>query len=120
MNEELMAAIDVMAYGYEVSVSINGADIGISGGKSQSLRLMGRDHPMASRLPDDMKNLACLQPGENELEIAYKRTPGEDSSGLTIEIKSEEQFRNDEKTFFLRRGPDDDTDAENVTDSFTL
>lgn len=32
MNKEIMGAIDVMAYGYNVKIFINGIDIGIRGG----------------------------------------------------------------------------------------
>jgi hypothetical protein len=63
MSEDLMAAIDVMAYGYEVSVSINGIDIGVRGGKSESKRLFGVNHSMVSQLPEQMKNLVCLKSG---------------------------------------------------------
>ena len=120
MSEELMAVIDVMAYGYDVSVSINGLDIGIHGGKSESKRLLGEDDPMASRLPADMKNLACLKSGENELEIVYKRLTDEDFGPMTIEVKSAEQFENDEHAFFLREDTDDIDKPKNVTGKFSL
>lgn len=120
MSEELMAAIDVMAYGYEVTVSINGLDIGIKGGKSESKRLMGQDDPTGGRLPADMKNLACLKSGENALAISYKRLTDEDFGPMTIEIKSEEQFRNEENVFFLRDEQSQDAGEEALTDKFTL
>lgn len=121
MSEELMAVINVMAYGYEVSVSFNGIDIGIRGGKSESKRLMEENDPMAPRLPPDMKNLACLKSGENELEIVHKRLKDEDSTGLTIEVKSQEQFTNDEYVFFLREDSDDAGNTpKNVTGKFSL
>jgi|GEM_PF-3149974 len=120
MSEELMAVIDVMAYGYEVSVSINAIDIGIKGGKSESKRLMGDSDPMVSGLPADMKNLACLKSGENELEITYKRLTDEDLGPMTIEVKSAEQFENDEHAFFLREDTDDIDEPKNVTGKFSL
>ncbi len=121
MSEELMAVINVMAYGYEVSVSVNGIDIGIHGGKSESKRLMGENDPNSSRLPPDMKNLACLKSGENELEIVHRVLKAEESTGLTIEIKSQEQFTNDEYVFFLQEDPDDaDNAPKNVTGKFSL
>ena len=118
MSEELMAAIDVMAYGYEVAVSINGIDIGVQGGKSESKRLFGANHSMVSQLPEHMKNLVCLKSGENELKIEYKRLKDEDSTGLTIEIKSEEQFANDEHVFFHREEPSEDYDSKSITGKF--
>jgi len=120
MSEDLMAVINVMAYGYEVSISINGLDIGIQGGQSESKRLMGQDDPMVSQLPAEMKNLACLKSGENELETAYKRVGDEVSSGLSIEIKSEEQFRNDEHTFLHQGDPGQDAESKTVTGKFAL
>jgi HSP20 family molecular chaperone IbpA len=65
---------------------------------------------MVSELPEEMKNLACLKSGENELNIVYKRLKEEDSTGLTIEVKSEEQFTNDEHVFFHREEPDENYD----------
>jgi hypothetical protein len=120
MSEELMAVIDVMAYGYEVSVSINGCDIGINGGKSESKRLLGQDDPMASSLPSDMKNLACLKSGENELKIAYKRLTDEDFGPMTIEVKSAAQFENDEHAFLLREDTNDIREPKNAGGTFSL
>ena len=120
MSEDLMAVIDVMAYGYEVAVSINGVDIGVQGGKSESKRLFGVNHSMVPQLPKEMKNLACLKSGENELKISYKRLKDEDSTGLTVEIKSEEQFTNDEHVFFHREEPSDDYDLKSITGTFML
>lgn len=120
MSEDVMAAIDVMAYGYEVTVLINGIDIGVKGGKSESKRLLGANHSMVSQLPEELKNLACLNPGENELKIEYKRLKDVDSTGLTVEIKSEEQFANDQHTFFHREDPNEDYDLKNITGKFKV
>ena len=120
MSEDVMAVIDVMAYGYEVTVSINGIDIGVQGGKSESKRLFGVNHSMVSQLPEHMKNLACLKSGENELKISYKRLKDEDSTGLTVEIKSEEQFANDEHVFFHREEPSENYDLKSITGTFKI
>jgi len=120
MTEELMAVINVMAYGYETSVAINGLDMSIAGGQSESKRLLGQDDPMASQLPTEMKNLACLKSGENEVEVTYKRVGDEVSSGLSIEVKSEEQFRNDEHVFLHKGDPGQDAESKTVTGKFNL
>ncbi len=120
MSEDLMAAIDVMAYGYEVAVSINGIDIGVKGGKSESKRLFGKNHSMASQLPEQMKNLACLKSAENELKIVYKRLKEEGSTGLTIAVKSEEQFANDQHAYFFKTEPDENNDSNSITATFNL
>ena len=96
MGNDLMGAMDVMAYGYRVAVTINGVDLKVKGGKSESARLFGAEHSMASQLPEEMKHLACLKEGANEIRVDYERLKEEDSTGLTIEIKSEEQFATDE------------------------
>ena len=120
MSEDVMAVIDVMAYGYEVTVWINGIDIGVQGGKSESKRLFGTNHSMVSELPEHMKNLACLKSGENELKIEYKRLKDEDSTGLTVEVKSEEQFANDEHVFFHRDEPNENYDSQSITGTFKI
>jgi hypothetical protein len=120
MSEDVMAAIDVMAYGYKVTVWINGIDIGVQGGKSESKRLFGANHSMVSELPEQLKNLACLKSGENELKIEYKRLKDEGSTGLTVEVKSEEQFANDEHVFFHREDPNENYDLKSITGKFKV
>ena len=96
MEKELMCVINVMAYGYSVKVFINSVDIRIKGGKSESARLFGKEHSMAQQLPEDMKYLVCLKAGENEIILEYQRMKDDDSTGLTVELKSEEQFTSEE------------------------
>jgi len=120
MSEDVMAAIDCMAYGYEVTVWINGIDIGVQGGKSESKRLFGANHSMVSELPEELKNLACLKSGENELKIAYKRLKDEDSTGMTVEVKTEEQFTNDEHVFYYRNEPNENYASKSITGKFRI
>ena len=120
MGKELMGALDVMAYGYSVTVLINGTDVHITGGKSQSARLFGADDLMAGELPDDMKYLACLKDGANEIQVDFRRLPDEDSTGLTIELKSAEQFATDECLFRFREEPDAGKESGSLTESFQL
>ena len=118
MADELMATVEVMAYGYEVTLKVNGVDAGFKGGKSESKRLFGIDDPMVEHLPPEMKNLACLKSGKNHLQIEYKRVPGEDSTGLTVEVRSAAQAGTDECAFRLREDPSDDDAPKSITDSF--
>lgn len=110
MGKDLAGAIDVMAYGYNVAVLINGVDVGIRGGKSESKRLFGTDHSMMSKLPEDMKNLACLKAGANEIQVDYQGLKDVDSTGMTIELRSAEQFGTDECRFHFREEPDEKYD----------
>ncbi len=120
MEKDLAGAIDVMAYGYNVAVLINGLDIGIRGGKSESKRLFGRDHSMVSKLPEDMKNLACLKMGTNEIHVNYQGLQNVDSTGLTVDLRSAEQFGTDECLFHFREEPDENYESKSMTESFDM
>ena len=120
MGIDLAGAIDVMAYGYKVAVLINGVDIGIMGGKSESKRLFGTDHSMVSKLPDEMKSLACLKMGANEIRVDYQRLQDVDSTGLTVELRSAEQFGTDECRFRFREEPDENYESKSMTESFDM
>ena len=120
MDKNLIGAIEVMAYGYNVAVLINGIDIGIKGGKSESKRLFGTDHSMMSKLPEDMKNLACLKAGANEIRVDYQRLQDVDEPPLTIDFRSEEQFGTDECLFHFRGEPDENYESKSMTESFDM
>jgi len=120
MGKDLAGAIDVMAYGYNVVVLINGVDIGIRGGKSESKRLFGTNHSMVSELPEEMKNLACLKAGANEILVDYQRLQDVDSTGMTIELRSAEQFGTDECLFRFREEPDENYESKSMTESFDM
>ncbi len=96
MSKNIMAAITILARGYDVQIIINGSDIGVTGGKTESLRLFSENHTMVPDLPEDMKQLVCLKKGENRMSLKFKRLEDDDSSKLTVELKSKEQFVNDE------------------------
>ncbi len=117
MAEELMAAIDVMAYGYEVKVMINGIDIGIEGGKSEGKRLFGMDSPAVKGLPPEFKNLACLKEGQNEITVTYKKIPDAKMPSLTINLSTEEQFKKGEHLFYVK---DIQDDSGEIKETFTL
>jgi len=99
---------------------INGVDIGIRGEKSESKRLFGTDHSMVSKLPEEMKSLACLKMGANEIRVDYQRLQGVDSTGLTVELRSAEQFGTDECLFHFLEEPDENYESKSMTESFDI
>ena len=106
MTRDLMAAITILASGYAVNIAINGIDIGVTGGKSESLKLFGDSHSMVPVLPEDMKKLVCLKKGANEIACKFKCLDNESKSGLTIELKSKEQFAKEECLVSLKENLD--------------
>lgn len=75
--KEINASVSSMGYGYTVKVTVNGVDIGVKGGKSESMRLMNTDHPMFNEAtPEIRARLFVLKPGENALHVEYKKTGG--------------------------------------------
>jgi hypothetical protein len=50
----------------------------------------------------------------------YKRLKDEDSTGMTVEIKSEAQFENDEHVFYHRDEPNEDYDSKSITGKFNI
>ena len=86
---EISAALSVMGYGHAVKVLVNGADIGITGGKSQSIRLFNQGHPWGAKAaPAQRARNFVLKPGENELVIEFTREP-KANDRLTIELQAE-------------------------------
>lgn len=85
---EYMAVLAVMGYGYTVKVSVNGADVGIKGGKSENRRLFNTDHEMAVQAPPAIraKNFV-LKPGENRIAVEYVKV--DQNSSDTLEVKLE-------------------------------
>ena len=83
-------ALSCMGYGYEVKIRVNGTDIGVVGGKSESKRLFAADHEMAAQMPPDLrKKLAVLKDGPDRIEIEFRKTGGPTDS-LTVEIMTED------------------------------
>jgi len=82
----LCVSLSSMGYGYTVGIQVNGADIGVKGGQSESKRLFSPTHEMASEMPPDMrKTLVVLKDGPNRFVIDFKKTGGENDR-LTVEI----------------------------------
>ena len=86
---EISAGLSVMGYGHAVKVLVNGADIGITGGKSQAMRLFNQGHPWGAKAsPAQRARNFVLKPGENELVIEFTREP-KATDRLTIELQAE-------------------------------
>jgi hypothetical protein len=87
---ELMAALSVMGYGYKVKVTVNGADVGIEGGKSEGRRLFNRDHEMAAKAAPAIraKNFV-LVPGANEFAIEFAKIDPKSNDQLEITLEAE-------------------------------
>ena len=86
---EVAAVLSVMGYGHTVTVLVNGADTGITGGKSQSMRLFSKGHPWSAKATPDMRaRNFVLVPGPNILTIEFTRDP-KSSDRLTIELEAE-------------------------------
>ena len=86
---EISAGLSVMGYGHAVKVLVNGADIGITGGKSQAMRLFNQGHPWGAKAsPAQRARNFVLKPGENEIVIEFTREP-KAADRLTIELQAE-------------------------------
>ena len=119
MNRELNAIFTVLANGYDVTIEINGIDIGIRGQKSESLKLFGKNNPTAPVLPEDMKKQVCLQEGENLISVNCKRIDPASGSELTIELQARDLFVNG-ATNFSRKEKLDVGKEKSFTDTFTI
>ncbi len=116
MIKDMMAAITILAKGYEVNIVINGIDIGVTGGKSESFKLFAETHSMVPVLPEDMKQLVCIKKGQNTIAVKFKCLFNASKDGLTIEIKAKEQFLKDQFVFILKESlePGSEKTIDNV------
>ena len=86
---EISAALTVMGYGHTVKVFVNGADTGITGGKSQSMRLFNKGHPWSAKASADMRaRNFVLVPGENVVTIEFTKDP-KTNDRLSIDLDAE-------------------------------
>ena len=86
---ELNAVLSVMGYGHKVIVLVNGVDVGITGGKSQSMRLFNKGHPWSAKASPEMRaRNFVLVPGANEFIVEFTRD-SKSNDRLTIELQSE-------------------------------
>ena len=86
---ELNAVLSVMGYGHAVKVLVNGVDVGVTGGKSQSMRLFNKGHPWSAKASPQMRaRNFVLVPGENEFVVEFTREP-KSNDRLTITLEAE-------------------------------
>lgn len=87
---EYMAILAVMGYGYTVKVNINGADVGVKGGKSENRRLFNQDNEMAKQAsPAIRAQNFVLKPGENQIAVEYAKTDPKGSDTLEVKLELE-------------------------------
>jgi hypothetical protein len=80
------ATLDCFGYGYQVKVLVNGVDVSVKGGKSESKRLFDRNNPLVKEVPPQMKNLFILKPGENQIQVEFtKQGTGRDKLTLSLQ-----------------------------------
>jgi hypothetical protein len=86
---ELNAVLSVMGYGHTVKVLVNGVDVGITGGRSQSMRLFNKGHPWSAKASPEMRaRNFVLVPGANEFTIEFTRE-AKSNDRLTITVEAE-------------------------------
>lgn len=78
-TDGIEAVLQVDAYGYDVKVLVNGSDVGISGGSSESSRLFNKEHYSYQLAAPGVSNLYVLKKGENTLSIIYKKQTVEEN-----------------------------------------
>jgi hypothetical protein len=84
--EGLEAILECFGYGYQVKVVVNGVDVGVKGGKSESKRLFDRNNPLIKQVPPQMKSLFVLKPGENQVQVEFTKQ-GTESDRLTLSLQ---------------------------------
>ncbi len=89
-DPELMAALSVMGYGYKVKVTVNGADVGIEGGKNENRRLFNKTHEMAAQATPAIRARSfILVPGANEISIEYAKKDPKEKEELDITLQAQ-------------------------------
>ncbi len=87
---ELMVVLSVMGYGYKVKITVNGADVGVEGGKSEGRRLFNKGHEMAAKATPAIraKNFV-LVPGANEFGIEYTKNDPKSNDQLEVTLEAQ-------------------------------
>ena len=76
-TDGIAAGLQVNAYGYDVSVKINGSDVGIKGGMSEVSRLFNKEHYSYQLAAPGVLRLYILKEGSNTINIEYSQHEGE-------------------------------------------
>ena len=112
------AALSCMGYGYEVKVRINGSDMGLGGGKSESRRLLNPSDPMVAEIPPAMRaTIVVLKDGPNRVEIEFRKTGGPNDN-LEVMIYSDPM--EPDFAFRSRAKPSGKVEATRTGSTFTV
>ncbi len=86
----IAGSLSCWAYGYRVRILINGSDVGITGGKSESRRLFSSGHEMLmSPSAEASKGSFVLRPGGNLVAIEFSRLPDRKDDRLEVSLEVE-------------------------------
>ena len=89
-NEEVSVVLSSMGYGYKVNVVINGVDVGVKGGMSESKRLFDKNSEMAARAkPEIRQRNFVLVKGQNTISIEYKKEGSNQHDKVEITVEAE-------------------------------
>lgn len=76
---DVEGVLSVDAYGYSVTVWVNGVDIGVTSGMSGGHRLFSVDHEIVATMDAETRQQqAVLKPGANAIAVDYERQPDAD------------------------------------------
>lgn len=88
----LKGFLDSFAYGYQVTIAVNGTPLKtIRGDGQQALRLFAVDHPIKANSPPDMLDLFILKEGENSLVIEFKKK-GDAPQPLQVKLEIPDRY----------------------------
>ncbi len=90
-NEAINAVLSCWGYGYKVKMLVNGTDIGIKGGMSESKRLFDKNNEMAAQAtPDIRKQNFVLVNGRNTISVEFKKEGSDpvDRVEVTLEVEN--------------------------------
>lgn len=86
-KDGVTAAVNTMAHGYDLVVTVNGKRINhFNGQNSASAWIYSPEHYMSELLMEDSKELIVLTPGENTIRIEYTQTIPNES--FTLDVSS--------------------------------
>jgi hypothetical protein len=95
----LQGFVDSFAYGYAVTVSVNGTPItAIRGDGQQATRLFAVDHPMRAQGGGSMAGLFVLREGENTIAVQFQK---KGDARNALQVKLEVPGRYDKPLFHL-------------------
>ena len=89
-KEEINAVLSCWGYGYKVKMLVNGVDVGIKGGMSESKRLFDKNNGMAAQATPDMKKKNfVLVNGRNTISIEYAKNGSNPADRVEVSLEVE-------------------------------